>query len=142
MFIITHLPQFQNNTPNGIIISYSQSPSWPARTFQSTGRLDVLQYHCITYSMSHVSFGFKTFNTEQDIVGGTVTRIRAGNREVVVRIQTDRPTANSILGHHDLNPGFLARLFNSIKLLQIPHKSFVIHESPVTPSTYIRPHIN
>jgi len=63
--------------PKFLLVSTQfQSPRCPA----------VPQYHLF---ISHVQFGFRTFNTEQDRVGGTVTRIRAGNREVVFRFQSE-----------------------------------------------------
>jgi len=73
------------------MIIYNQSPSWSAHSSSDPGSW---LYHNITYLYSDVQFGFTTFNTEQDSVGGTVTRIRSGNREVVFGFQAEaKPTA-------------------------------------------------
>jgi len=142
VFITTHLAQFQNNTQTGIMIIYKQSPSWSAHSSSHQGsRL----YRNITSLFSHVQFGFRTFNMEQDSVGCTVTRIRQGTerswfdstqtqKRLLYCQQQNRPLR--------LQSRFsLARLFNPIMLRQIPFKSYVIHVSAVTPSTCTIPQI-
>jgi hypothetical protein len=64
----------------------NQRPSFSAHSSSDPG---TWLYRNITYLYSYVQFGFRTFNSEQDSVGGTVTRIRSGNREVVFGFQAE-----------------------------------------------------